>query len=97
VFSDENITLNSNYGTTCKQPISAQADPGAEIAFIHCRSVAALPYCTRAADGMRVLKLRGETSMKSERESGKIGYILAWAMGVPVSLLFIVFLLRGCT
>jgi len=38
-----------------------------------------------------------ETSMKNARESGKIGYILAWAMGVPVSLLFIVFLLRGCT
>ena len=35
--------------------------------------------------------------MKNERENGKVGYILAWAMGVPVSLLFLVFLLRGCT
>jgi len=33
--------------------------------------------------------------MKNERENGKVGYILAWAMGVPVSLLFLVFLLRG--
>lgn len=27
---------------------------------------------------------------------GKIGYILAWAIGIPVPLLIIVFLLRGC-
>jgi len=27
---------------------------------------------------------------------GKIGYILAWAVGIPVPLLIIVFLLRGC-
>jgi hypothetical protein len=28
---------------------------------------------------------------------GKIGYILLWLMGVPASLLFVIFLLRGCT
>lgn len=27
---------------------------------------------------------------------GKIGYIVAWLMGVPASLLFLVFVLRGC-
>jgi hypothetical protein len=48
------------------------------------------------SDGVGV-EVQKETSMKNESESGKIGYILAWAMGVPVSLLFIVFLLRGCT
>jgi hypothetical protein len=31
-----------------------------------------------------------------QREEGAIGYILMWAMGVPASLLFLVFLLRGC-
>ena len=30
-------------------------------------------------------------------EEGAIGYILLWAMGVPASLLFLAFLLRGCT
>ena len=30
------------------------------------------------------------------RQEGAIGYILLWAMGVPASLLFLVFLLRGC-
>ena len=29
-------------------------------------------------------------------EAGKIGYILLWFMGVPASLLALVFLLRGC-
>lgn len=31
-----------------------------------------------------------------KNEQGKIGYIFAWLMGVPASLLFLVFLLRGC-
>jgi hypothetical protein len=30
-------------------------------------------------------------------EKGAIGYILLWAMGVPASLLFLIFLVRGCT
>jgi hypothetical protein len=31
-----------------------------------------------------------------QREDGAIGYILLWVMGVPASVLFIVFLIRGC-
>ena len=30
------------------------------------------------------------------KEKGAIGYILMWAMGVPATLLFMIFLLRGC-
>jgi hypothetical protein len=30
-------------------------------------------------------------------EKGAIGYILLWALGVPISGLVIIFLLRGCT
>jgi hypothetical protein len=30
------------------------------------------------------------------REEGAIGYILLWLMGVPASILFLIFLLRGC-
>lgn len=30
-------------------------------------------------------------------ESGAIGYIFLWLLGVPAGLLFIVFLMRGCT
>lgn len=29
-------------------------------------------------------------------ETGAIGYIFLWLLGVPASLLFVVFLLRGC-
>jgi hypothetical protein len=31
-----------------------------------------------------------------DRQEGAVGYILAWLMGVPASILFLIFLLRGC-
>ena len=31
-----------------------------------------------------------------EKEEGAAGYILAWFLGVPASVLFVIFLLRGC-
>jgi len=31
------------------------------------------------------------------KQEGKIGYILLWALGVPIPLLFAIYLLRGCT
>jgi hypothetical protein len=31
------------------------------------------------------------------KETGAIGYIFLWLLGVPASLLFLVFLARGCT
>lgn len=30
-------------------------------------------------------------------ETGAMGYILLWILGVPASILFVIFLLRGCT
>lgn len=42
---------------------------------------------------------RNETIKKPtlvDDEQGAVGYILAWIMGVPASVLFIIFLLRGC-
>jgi hypothetical protein len=30
-----------------------------------------------------------------DNESGRIGYIIAWFLGVPTSLLFLIFLVRG--
>lgn len=29
-------------------------------------------------------------------QEGKIGYILAWALGVPIPILLAVYFLRGC-
>jgi len=31
------------------------------------------------------------------KQEGKIGYILLWAIGVPIPVLFAIYLLRGCT
>jgi hypothetical protein len=31
------------------------------------------------------------------REDGAIGYIFLWILGVPASVLFVIFLMRGCT
>ncbi len=28
-------------------------------------------------------------------QSGRVGYIIAWILGVPVSVLFAIFLIRG--
>jgi hypothetical protein len=30
-----------------------------------------------------------------ENQAGRIGYVIAWLFGVPASLLFVIFLIRG--
>jgi hypothetical protein len=30
-------------------------------------------------------------------QEGKLGYILLWLLGVPIPVLFVIFLLRGCS
>jgi hypothetical protein len=30
-------------------------------------------------------------------QGGKVGWILLWALGVPIPILLVLFLLRGCT
>jgi hypothetical protein len=34
---------------------------------------------------------------KVEDASGKVGWVLLWLLGVPIPILLILFLLRGCT
>ena len=52
--------------------------------------------------GIRLALLRAEVTMRNlkqrylDNQQGKIGYMLAWFMGVPASVLFAIFLLRGC-
>jgi len=36
------------------------------------------------------------TKMPSMQQ-GRAGYILLWLLGVPIPLLFLIYLLRGCT
>jgi len=42
------------------------------------------------------MKLNKPRSPRSA-ESGKIGWILLWLLGIPIPILLIFFLLRGCT
>ncbi|MGZ5037482.1 MAG: hypothetical protein ACXWG1_00940 [Usitatibacter sp.] len=42
------------------------------------------------------MKLPQLRSLPSAQE-GKAGYILLWLLGVPIPVLFLFFLLRGCT
>jgi hypothetical protein len=32
-----------------------------------------------------------------EKQRGKVGWLLLWLIGVPVPVLIILFLIRGCT
>jgi hypothetical protein len=34
---------------------------------------------------------------RQRRQGGKAGWILLWLLGVPIPVLFLLFLLRGCT
>ena len=33
----------------------------------------------------------------ANKQQGRFGYILLWLLGVPLPILFLIFLLRGCT
>ena len=37
------------------------------------------------------------TRLLESEDRGAIGYIVMWLLGVPASVLFVIFLLRGCT
>lgn len=34
---------------------------------------------------------------KIESKSGKVGWVVLWLLGVPIPILFLLFLIRGCT
>jgi len=35
--------------------------------------------------------------IKRLNEKGAMGYILLWLLGIPIPILLLIFLLRGCT
>jgi len=49
-------------------------------------------YLRRLGQGLRSMK--HPTPMKLQE--GKMGYILLWLLGVPIPILLVIFLLRGC-
>jgi hypothetical protein len=43
------------------------------------------------------MKLKRTTEGGWKQEKGAVGWVLLWAIGIPVPILLILFLLRGCT
>ena len=50
---------------------------------------------TRTRQALLARIRRPAHSLKAQ--AGKLGYILLWALGVPIPILFVIYLLRGCT
>ena len=45
----------------------------------------------------RLRALRGRAVAFRNGQEGRWGYILAWLLGVPIPILVLIYLLRGCT
>jgi hypothetical protein len=43
----------------------------------------------------KALQYRAAVSMK--RQEGKLGWLFLWLIGVPIPVLLVLYLLRGCT
>lgn len=43
-----------------------------------------------------VVNLPNFRSLPSDQH-GRVGYILLWLLGVPIPILFLIYLLRGCS
>jgi hypothetical protein len=41
--------------------------------------------------------MKEQLNQLNKSESGKIGWILLWLVGIPVPILLILFFVRGCT
>jgi len=44
-----------------------------------------------------IVKVWIEKKKKEAMEAGKVGWVMLWLLGVPIPVLLILFLLRGCT
>ncbi len=51
--------------------------------------------CRLDTQGKIAMKMLGR--IRSTSEDGKVGWALLWLLGVPIPILLIFFLLRGCT
>jgi hypothetical protein len=50
---------------------------------------------TRAKQALLARIRQPVHSLKAQ--AGKLGYILLWALGIPIPVLLVIYLLRGCT
>lgn len=42
-------------------------------------------------------RLKRHLDWRYAKQEGKVGWILLWLLGVPIPVLLVLFLLRGCT
>ena len=71
--------------------------PTAESDFSNIR--AALPSRTMVHGPIRkemTVSLPNFRTLPSDQQ-GRVGYILLWLLGVPIPILFLIYLLRGCS
>jgi hypothetical protein len=45
----------------------------------------------------RIVDLQYRAVASLKRQEGKLGWIFLWLIGVPIPLLLVLYLLRGCT
>ncbi|MGH9338446.1 MAG: hypothetical protein ACRD1R_02375 [Acidobacteriota bacterium] len=43
------------------------------------------------------MRIKNERSATLKSQAGKVGYILLWLLAVPIPILLVIFLMRGCT
>jgi hypothetical protein len=53
--------------------------------------------CTLVAEFNQNKKTNMKTPTTDKRSAGKIGWALLWLMGIPIPILLLFFLMRGCT
>jgi len=46
---------------------------------------------------MKTLMETYRTQLARQKQKGGIGWVLLWLLGVPIPVLIVLFLLRGCT
>jgi hypothetical protein len=50
---------------------------------------------SKLTHGMQSMKIYSRATNPAQQE-GKAGYILLWLLGIPIPILLLIFLLRGC-
>ena len=74
---------------------------------IGCHEVTVASYACVASKALRYSQANRGVPMKliwsrsnligPRQQRGAVGYVLAWLLGVPIPILLLVYLLRGCT
>ncbi len=46
---------------------------------------------------LREIRKKKWRTAKLNNEKGKVGWIILWALGIPIPILLVLYFLRGCT